>query len=68
MSLSICSYNVVVFERLDDHDVLKFLTYSLGSVTSTDEARTSDEERQRLDKEFQEYQEKLQKQKEEYAG
>ncbi len=56
-----------VFYLTDDHDVLKFLTYNLQSPDSsvTEENRISDEERQKLSKEFDDYQEKLQKQKDE---
>lgn len=53
--------------RLDDHDALKFLTYSLHGPDSgvTDESRITEEERVKLSKEFDDYQEKLEKQKEE---
>lgn len=52
----------------DDHDALKFLTYSLHGPDSgvTDESRITEEERVKLSKEFDDYQEKLEKQKEDY--
>lgn len=52
----------------DDHDALKFLTYSLQSpdASATDEAHIAEDERAKLSKEYQEYQDKLQKQKDEY--
>lgn len=51
----------------DDHDALKFLTYNLQSPDSTvtEDARITEDERDKLSKEFQDYQDKLQKQKDE---
>lgn len=53
----------------DDHDVLKFLTYSLlpqSQVQQQAAGTISDTEKQRFAKEYEEYKVKLEKQREEY--
>lgn len=51
----------------DDHDVLKFLTYSLHPPGMEPQSQQiADAEKERLAKEYKEYQEKLAKQQEEY--
>lgn len=66
MSLLFLQYIIWILPA-DDHDALKFLTYSLASPDSaiTEDARISEAEREKLSQEFQEYQDKLQKQKDE---
>ena len=54
----------------DDHDVLKFLTYSMSApdAAPVEGAAISEADREKLAKEFDDYQEKLQKQKDEYVA
>ena len=52
----------------DDHDVIKFLTSSLAtSQQEIKDERISEQERQRLKKEFEEYQQKTEQAKAEYV-
>lgn len=56
-----------IFSLTDDHDALKFLTYSLQSpdASAPEQAHIAEDERAKLSQEYQEYQDKLQKQKDE---
>lgn len=51
----------------DDHDVLKFLTYSISDqAQANQQVGISDADKQRLNKEYEVYKEKLERQREEY--
>ncbi|KAG8193289.1 hypothetical protein JTE90_003776 [Oedothorax gibbosus] len=50
----------------DDHDALKFLTYSLYPPGTQPASNIGDAEKEKFSKEYEEYKDKLEKQKEEY--
>ena len=57
-----------LFYILDDHDVQKFLTWSLSTeqpTGSTGGQGIPDQEQQKFEKEFENYQQELQKKKDE---
>jgi len=53
------------FESVDDHDVQKFMTWSLVSDQTDYLGDSHTAEQQKYEKEFQQYQEQLDKKKEE---